>query len=49
MWKLHTVKKVIPLFFEMRKNTYYLWKFEFTDENDYNSIHLIKSTKYIIQ
>lgn len=45
-WRQFTRKKVKTLFFEKRKDLYYLWQFEFTDDNDYNSIQLIKSAKY---
>lgn len=48
-WKINTSKEVILLFFEKRKNEYYIWQYEFTNENDYNSIKLVKTWKYIIQ
>lgn len=48
-WQIHTKKKVNILFFEKRKNIYSLWEFAFTDENNYNSIALLKSAKFEIQ
>ena len=47
-WKIDTGKKVVPLFFEKRGLDYMMWKYEFTDETDYNSIKLVKSAKYRI-
>lgn len=48
-WQIHTKKKVNILFFEKRNDIYSLWEFGFTDENDYNSIELLKSAKFEIQ
>ena len=48
-WQIHTKKKVSILFFEKRKNTYSLWVFGFADENDYNSIALLKSARFQMQ
>ena len=49
-WKKHTSKDVYLLFFDRDKNNniYNIWQFEFEDENDYNSIKLVKSGKYRI-
>lgn len=47
-WSQNTSKNVYLLFFEKRKNEYYLWQYGFKDINVYNSIELIKSKKYII-
>jgi len=47
-WKQYTKKTVIPVFFEKRNDLYLLWQFKFTDENNYNSIELVKSKKYKI-
>ncbi len=47
-WSNHTKKKVVPLFFEKRQNFYSLWQFNFTDPYNYNSIVLVKSSKYEI-
>jgi len=41
-------KKVIPIFFEKRGIEYMFWMYEFKNENDYNSIKLIKSSRYIV-
>ena len=47
-WSHYLNKKVVTLFFEKRDDFYYIWLFEFTDENNYNSIKLIKSKKFKI-
>lgn len=47
-WQHHTKKKVKTLFFEKRGNFYSLWQFEFKDSDNYNSIHLTKSSRYEI-
>ncbi len=47
-WQLHTEKEVFTLFFEKRGNHYLIWQYGFTNENNYNSIKLIKSARYII-
>ena len=48
-WTKNTSKDVSLLFFEKKENTYFVWQYIFEDENDYNSIKLIKSAKYIIK
>ena len=51
-WSANTTKKVVPVFFEKRtengEEIYYIWQYEFTDVNDYNSIRLVKSDRYRI-
>lgn len=49
-WKNHTQKEVIPIFFEKdkEKSTYNIWQYRFEDENDYNSIRLVRSGSYKI-
>ena len=47
-WKTYTQKNVYLLFFERRKEIFYIWQYGFTDENNYNSIKLIKSERYLI-
>ena len=47
-WQIHTKKKVNILFFAKRKDNYSLWEFGFADENDYNSIELLKSATFEI-
>lgn len=42
-WKTYSEKEITLLFFEKRKSNYYIWQYEFEDENDYNSIKLVKS------
>ena len=51
-WTENTNKKVVPVFFEKRvindEDLYYIWQYEFTDVNEYNSIRLVKSARYRI-
>ena len=49
-WKQQTSKNVYLLFFDRDKNSnvYNIWQFEFKNENDYNSISLVKSGRYRI-
>lgn len=47
-WKLHTKKDVFLLFFEKRGDIFFIWQYGFSDENNYNSIELIKSARYRI-
>lgn len=47
-WSEYTKKNVHTLFFEKRDNIYSIWKFDFLDINDYNSICLSKSQKFEI-
>lgn len=49
-WKQQTSKDVYLLFFDREKSSdvYNIWQFEFTNENDYNSIELVKSGRYRI-
>lgn len=51
-WSENTSKTVYPVFFEKRvitgENIFYIWQFEFTDTEDYNSIRLVKSGRYRI-
>jgi len=47
-WSYHTKKAVKPLFFDKQENIYSIWHFEFADINDYNSIRLVKSSRYEI-
>jgi len=47
-WKKHTNKQIFLLFFEKRKNLYLIWQYKFNNDNDYNSIELMKAVKYRI-
>jgi len=47
-WKIQTTKDVSLLFFEKQGNIYNIWQYAFTDENNYNSITLVKSARYEI-
>ena len=52
-WQAHTKKKVVTLFFDRKKsdkseNIYSVWKFEFDDYQNYNSIKLKKAVRYRI-
>lgn len=55
-WQLHTTKKVSTLFFDKEHrpsdrnyDIYSIWKYVFNDVNDYNSIELERSAKFIIE
>lgn len=50
-WQSYTKKNVVTLFFEKDKNenAYSIWRFDFEDIKDYNSIRLIKSGKFKIK
>ena len=48
-WKQFTEKDVYLIFFEKRDSMYYLWQYGFKNDNDYNSIELIKSKRYSIE
>lgn len=47
-WSMYTTKEVKCLFFEKRGDMYYIWEFQFDDINNYNSIILNRSARYII-
>lgn len=47
-WSEHTTKNVKCLFFEKQGNLYNIWEFTFSDINNYNSIELSRSARYII-
>lgn len=48
-WKTYTNKNVDLLFFEKRGKEYLIWQYDFKDDNDYNSIFLVKSARFIIK
>jgi hypothetical protein len=50
-WQEHTKKKVYTLFFEKNHvdSSYSIWRFEFSKLDDYNSIRLAKSGRFIIK
>ena len=53
-WKHHVSrskvdKNVSIIFFEKAGSEYRIWQFMFADENDYNSIQLVKSKRFRIQ
>lgn len=47
-WTENTSKEVVLLFFEKKGDIYYIWQYEFSDKNDYNSIKLVKAQKFLI-
>jgi hypothetical protein len=47
-WKSFSDKDVFLLFFEKRKDVFFIWQYSFLDEDDYNSIQLLKSASYKI-
>jgi hypothetical protein len=48
-WKSYTNKNIITLFFKKQGNEFSLWQFSFKDDNDYNSIYMVQSEKFIIE
>ena len=50
-WQEQTKKRVITLFFDKTsgEDVYSVWQFDFSDPNNYNSIKLVKSDKFIIK
>lgn len=50
-WRLHTQnrKKLSVIFFTRQADEYHFWQFEFSKEDDYNSIRLLKSARYGIK
>lgn len=47
-WQAHTSKSVVTLFFEKSDEYYSFWQFEFMDKTDYNSIKLVRASRYRI-
>ena len=48
-WRNFTDKEIYLLFFEKRDKEYLIWQYEFKDPNDYNSVRLVKSERYIVR
>jgi hypothetical protein len=48
-WRFYTPKQMTPIFFEKFGSLYLFWQFDFADENDYNSIHLIRTGKFELE
>ena len=48
-WTEVTTKPVVTLFFAKSGHEYQLWKYEFTEPNDYNSIQLTGSRRFVIE
>ena len=48
LWEIKTGKPVRSLFFEKQGGEYHFWEFGFADKNDYNSIRLRESARYIV-
>ncbi|MCS7084999.1 MAG: hypothetical protein RMM53_00765 [Bacteroidia bacterium] len=47
-WMAHTRKPVKIVFFEKKDGEYRLWEFGFSDPEDYHSIQLTRSGKYVV-
>ncbi len=47
-WLHHTGKQTLSIVFEKQDDMFNFWLFEFTDPNDYMSIQLVKSERYIL-
>ena len=49
LWQEHTEKPVSTLFFQRtHEDEYHIWQFGFDDQENYNSIRLLKSARYKI-
>ena len=48
-WQQATSKKIVSLFFAKNGNEYSIWHFEFAEPDNYNSIYLVDSQKFIIK
>jgi hypothetical protein len=50
-WKIQTGKDVVPLFFEKsgESGPIKIWQLKFTDDNDYNSVQVVKSGSFVIK
>jgi hypothetical protein len=47
-WSLVTQKPVSMLFFQKRQSEYSFWQFAFADPENYDSIQLVKTAKFVI-
>lgn len=47
-WQSCTQKQVVTLFFQKSEQAYSIWRFRFKDRDDYNSIELVNSGRFII-
>lgn len=47
-WQQYTKKSVELVFFEKNEDAYGIWRFTFTDPNNYHSIKLVNSARYKI-
>jgi len=47
-WKSVSEKTIRPVFFEKRENEYCLWEYTFKEPNNYNSIELVRSGRFIL-
>ena len=48
-WQEHTSKPVMTIFFQRDELGYSLWQFRFKNPEDYNSIELVRSERFIIE
>ena len=48
-WQEHTKKPVVTIFFQREGDEYSLWQFRFPDVEDYNSIELVRSQRFLIK
>ena len=49
LWTSRLQKPVRLLIFENCEETYTFWQYSFTDRHDYNSIHLERTGRYVVQ
>jgi len=48
-WQSCTRKQVVTLFFQKSGQAYSIWRFQFKDRENYNSIELVNSGKFVIK
>jgi hypothetical protein len=48
-WQEHTKKPIVTIFFQRERQEFSLWEFRFPDVEDYNSIELVRSQRFLIK
>lgn len=48
-WSSVSMKTIRTVFFEKREEEYFLWEYAFKNPNEYNSIELVRSKRFIIE
>lgn len=47
-WKMKITKEIVPIFFTYKNGIYTFYVYRFEEENDYNSIKLVKKISYVL-